>query len=85
MFSIPCSAAPDDVGLQREAVPVAADELHHRLHPELAERDRDRERRGVRVGSRVVGRVDRVDVLLERLEALVTASRPPASTSCSSA
>jgi hypothetical protein len=51
----------DDVGLQREPIAVAADELHDRLDAALLQSDRHRERRGVRVRGRVVGRVDRVE------------------------
>jgi hypothetical protein len=67
----PVQRGADDVGLEREAVAVAADELHHGLHAELLERDCDGHRRGVRVRGGVVGGVDGVDVVLERLEALV--------------
>ena len=61
----------DDVGLERDAVPVAAHELHDRLHPQLLECDRDRERGRMRVCGGVVGRVDGVDEVLVGLEALV--------------
>ena len=57
----------EDVGLQREAVLVAADDLQHRLDAEPLERDRDRDVGRVRVRRRVVGRVDRIHVLAQRL------------------
>ena len=60
-----------DLGLERDAVAVAAGELHDGLHAELLERDRDGERRSVRVRGGVVGRVRRVDVVGVRREALV--------------
>ena len=72
----PVQAGPRDLGLEREAVAVAADELHDRLHPELLQRDRDRERRGVRVRGRVVGRVHGVDPVGVRREALVDRVEP---------
>ena len=50
----------------------------HGLDAEQLQRDRDRERRGVRVRGRVVGRVDRVDPRLERLEALAHGVEPAA-------
>ena len=58
----------DDVGLQREAIAVAADELHDRLDAALLQGDGHRERRGVGVGGRVVGRVDRVEPVLHGRE-----------------
>ena len=66
----------DDVRLEREPIAIAADELHHRLHAELLQRDGDGEWRGVRVRGGVVGRVDRVDVVLVWLEALVDRVEP---------
>src|SRR5262245_18373135 len=67
----PVQRRTGDLGLEAEAVPVAAGQLHDRLHPELLQRARHRERRGVRMGRGVVGRVRRVDVVLERNEPLV--------------
>ena len=40
----PVQRGADDVGLQAEPVPVAADELHDRLRPQLLQRDRNRQR-----------------------------------------
>ena len=74
---LPRMATPNDaatcwsIRLKAEPVPVAADELHDRLHPELLQSDRDRERRSVRVSGGVVGCVDCVDVRLIWSEALV--------------
>ena len=47
----PVQRRAGDLGLEREAVAVAARELHDGLHPELLQRDRDGERRGVRVAE----------------------------------
>ncbi len=58
----------DDVGLQREPIAVAADELHDRLDAALLQGDGHRERRGVRVRGGVVGRVDRVEPVLHGRE-----------------
>ena len=58
----------DDVGLDREAVLVAADDLHDRLDAEHLQRDGDGKVGGVRMRGRVVGGVDGVHpgrVLLE--------------------
>src|SRR5579864_1593199 len=63
-----------DLGLERDAVAVAARELHDGLHPELLERDGDGKRRRVRMRRGVVGGVDRVDVILVRGELLVDAA-----------
>ena len=49
-----------DVGLLRDPVLVAADDLQDRLHAEALHRDRHRHVRGVRVRRRVVRRVHRV-------------------------
>src|SRR5215470_4148300 len=65
-----------DLGLESEPVPVAARELHDRLHPELLQGDRHRERRGVGVGRGVVGRIRRIDVVLEGSEPLVHGIEP---------
>ncbi len=62
-----------DLGLERDAVAVAAGELHDGLHAELLECDRDGERRRVRVRGGVISRVDGVDVVLVRGELLVDA------------
>src|SRR2546423_1085403 len=51
----PVQRRPGDLRLEREAVPVAARQLHDRLHPQLGERDRNPEGRGMRVWRRVVG------------------------------
>src|SRR5579864_399612 len=67
----PVQRGAGELGLQREAVAVAAGELHDGLHPELPQRDRNRERRRVRVRRGVVRRVRRVDVLLVRRELLL--------------
>src|SRR5439155_17774239 len=72
----PVERGADDVRLEREPIAIAADELHHRLHAELLQRDGDGEWRGVRVRGGVVGRVDRVDVVLVWLEALVDRVEP---------
>ncbi len=68
----------DDVGLDREPVLVAADDLHDRLDVELLERDRDRDVGGVRVRRGVVGRIDRVDPRLVLLEPPAHGVHPPA-------
>jgi hypothetical protein len=57
-----------DLGLQGQAIAVAADELHDRLDAALLQRDGHRERRRVGVGGRVVGRVDRVEPVLHGRE-----------------
>ena len=57
-----------DVGLEREAVAVAADELEDGSAPQSLDRERQGERRGVGVGGGVVGRVHRVEVGRHRLE-----------------
>ena len=54
------------LGLEREPVAVAAGQLHHRLDAGLDQPDGDRQRRGVRVRGRVVGRVERVHERLHR-------------------
>ena len=64
--AVECGA--DDVGLDREPVLVAADDLHDRLDAERLQRDRDGEVRGVRVRGRVVRRVHRIDPRLVLLE-----------------
>src|SRR5581483_11870253 len=74
----PVQRRPGDLRLQGEPVPVAADELHDRLHPQLLERDRDRERRRVRVRGGVVGRVHRVDPVLVRREVVLHGSEAAA-------
>ncbi len=56
------------VGLQRQPVAVAADELHDRLGADLLQPDRDRQRRDVGVGGGVVGGVEGVDERAHRLE-----------------
>src|SRR5487761_1120957 len=67
----PVQRGAGDLGLERDAVAVAAGELHDGLHAELLERDRDGERRCVRVRGGVVGRVRRVDVVRVGRDALV--------------
>ncbi len=59
---------PDDVALEREPVAVAPRELHDGLDAVVVQRQRDGERGRVRVRARVVGDVDRVGPLAERLE-----------------
>jgi hypothetical protein len=67
--AVQCGAC--DLCLEREAVAVAAGELHDGLHAELLQCDRDRERRRVCVRRRVVGRIDGVDPVLIGLEVAV--------------
>ena len=69
-------AGSRNLGLQRDPVPVAAGELHHRLHAQLLECDRDCERRCMRVRRGVVGGVDGVDPVLVRREALAYGFEP---------
>jgi hypothetical protein len=58
----------DDVCLKRQPVAIPARELHHGLHPRAEHGDRNGERRGVRMGRRVVGHIHRVDAVTKRIE-----------------
>ena len=64
----PEQCSSHDVGLDREAVLVAADDLQDRLGAEGLERDGDRDVGRVCVGRGIVGRVDGIDVGEDRLE-----------------
>jgi hypothetical protein len=67
-----------DLGLQGQAIAVAADELHDRLDAALLQGDGHRERRRVGVGGRVVGRVDRVEPVLHGRELAAHLGHPAA-------
>ncbi len=63
--------AAEDVALDRDAVLVAAGDLHDRRVADARQQRADGEARHVAVGAAAVGRVDRVDVAVEHARALV--------------
>jgi hypothetical protein len=70
--------SPDDLRLERQAVAVAADELHDRLGAAAHQADGDGQGRRVRVRGGVVGGVDRIQERRHRRELALDLRQPAA-------
>ena len=71
----PHRGAAQDVALNRDAVLVAAGDLHDGRVPDSREQRANREARHVAIRSAPIGRVDRIDVAVENPRALVDVVR----------